>query len=44
MNAPQSMAEAVAVIDLLRAELMRANATIAVLRSERDTWRTATGL
>jgi hypothetical protein len=40
---PQTMAEAVKIIDSLRAELRSANATIEILRSERNTWRTATG-
>ena len=40
---PQTMAEAVKLIDNLRAELAIANQTIEILRTERNTWRAGTG-
>lgn len=43
MSAPQTIAEAVHMIDELQAELDRAHATIEILRSERNTWRSASG-
>lgn len=43
MSAPQTMAEAVKLIDDLRAELKEAKTTIEVLRYDRDTWRAISG-
>jgi len=38
---PTTMAQAVKLIDELRAELAVANQTIEMLRTERNSWRTA---
>lgn len=50
MSAPQTMAEAIHMIDTLQFDLDKAHrdlavahAMIATLRGERDTWRSATG-
>lgn len=43
MSAPETMAEAVFMIDALHAELDQAYKDIETLRAERDTWRAEAG-